>query len=311
MHKKIYFEKLKKKIPDYLIIEKVTDQEINLANDYLAKKGKDQLEFNFSPILSHFGKDWDYSKYPLGYFLKNKNDNEILGFLGTICSKRHVNNKELIFCNLVHWYVEKKYRIYAYSFFIKLLEEGNNTIINATTPRNSIIGLYEKFNFKISKLSYSVGIGFDFFSLLRKDYKRFKIISDKDKITNILNEHDLRIFYDHNFNKIHNFVILDSKKEFNYCYFVAKKNYRYKIAVLDLLYISNIKNYKIFSKIILSKISIKFKLLLIGQRYFNITNKLSYFSDYLSKTVQKNYVIKTDQNINIEDGLYSDLVLFD
>jgi hypothetical protein len=45
---------------------------------------------------------------PPGYILKD--DETVVGFLGTIFSKRIINNKEVTFCNMHSWIVDEKYR---------------------------------------------------------------------------------------------------------------------------------------------------------------------------------------------------------
>ena len=303
-----YVNKLKKRVPKNLVIEKVTDKNIQIANDYLKNQDKDKLEFKFSPVLSHFGNNWNYQDFPLGYIMRNTNNNSILGFLGTICSKRRLNNVEVICCNLVHWYVEKKFRIYAYAFFFPLLEK--KIIINATTPRNSIIGLYKKFNFEIKITKYTVGFSINFNSFFFKDYKRFEIITKDEEINNTLNYSDKKIHQDHkNYNCL-NFVIIDKKQELEPCFFVTKKSTWHYITVLDILYVSNFKQYKQYASEIFTNISLKYKILFIGQRYFNNLEKFEYSPALLTKTVDKFFVIKTYDNHYISDVLYSDMVMF-
>ena len=116
-----YIEKLKKRIPKNLIIESVSDKKINIANEYL--KSRQKLGFDFSALSSHFGDHWDYEEYPLGYIMKNSNNNTIVGFLGTVCSRRNINDNDVVCCNLVHWYVEKDFRIFGYAFLLPLLNK--------------------------------------------------------------------------------------------------------------------------------------------------------------------------------------------
>lgn len=53
-------------------------------------------------------KDPFNAKGPPGYILKD--DEQVVGFLGTIFSKRLINNQEVTFCNMHSWIVEEKYR---------------------------------------------------------------------------------------------------------------------------------------------------------------------------------------------------------
>jgi len=304
---KNYIDKLKKRIPKNLIVEAVSDKKIHLANKYL--KSRKTLEFEFSELDTHFGDNWDYEKYPLGYIMRNTENNSIVGFLGTICSKRRINNDEVICCNLVHWYVEKEFRIFAYAFFLPLLDK--KIIVYATTPRTSILGLYKKLGFEIKKMKYTVGLSINAISMLSKNYGRFSISNDDKEIEGCLDGYDKKIYQDHKKYNCVNFVILDKKKIFKPCYFVAKKNKRYLMNVLDILYISDIKNFNEFAPEIFTKISLFFNKFFIGQRYFSEEEKIKYNPFFLTKTVDKFFPIKSFNNYYISDTLYSDLVLFD
>ena len=95
------------------------------------------------------------------------------------------------------------------------------------------------------------------------------------------------------------------------CYFVVKKVRKYRIAIIDILYISNFKQYQHFAPEIFTKISYLFKVLLIGQRYFKEDEKLKNNFLFLSRTVEKYVPIKKFDDFYVFDTLYSDYVLFD
>ena len=86
--------------------------------------------------------------------MRNTENNKIVGFLGTICSRRLIQGKEFVCCNLVHWFVEKEFRVFAYAFFFPLMER--EIIVYATTPRDTIIGIYKRFNFDIKTAKYII-----------------------------------------------------------------------------------------------------------------------------------------------------------
>ena len=95
---KDYIANLKERIPKNLIIEKISDKKIHIVNEYL--KSRERLEFNFSELTSHFGDNWNYEEYPLGYIMRNTDNYSIVGFFGTICSRRQINNHLTGFYNL-------------------------------------------------------------------------------------------------------------------------------------------------------------------------------------------------------------------
>ena len=73
-----FFEKLKRKVPSNIKIEKVTKENKVLAEEFL--KSRKDLGITFNPIHSHFGENWDYDLYPLGYLMINNKNNSIVGF---------------------------------------------------------------------------------------------------------------------------------------------------------------------------------------------------------------------------------------
>ena len=83
------------------------------------------------------------------------------------------------------------------------------------------------------------------------------------------------------------------------------------MGVLDILYISNMKQFNQYGPEIFSKISLFFNKIFIGQRYFNEEDKIKYIPSFLTKTVDKFFPIKSFNNYYIFDTLYSDHVLFD
>ena len=302
-----YFQKLNKRIPKNLKIEKVSKENINLANEYL--KTRKNLEFKFSPLSSHFGENWDYDEHPLGYFMRNTDDNKIVGFLGTICSRRFIQGKEIVCCNLVHWFVEKEFRVFAYAFFFPLMER--EIIVYATTPRESIIGIYKKFNFDITTAKYTAGLGINFLTFFSKNFYRFSIIKNKDEILEQLNHEDRKIFQEHKKYNCINILIKDKSNQLKPSYLLIKKSRRYNLNVLDILYFSNLEEYKNYAPEICTKICLSFLNIFIGQLYFNTENKLIYNPNFLLKTVDKFYPIKTLNGSSFFDYLYSDVVMFD
>ena len=302
-----YIEKLKKRIPKNLIIESVSDKKINIANEYL--KSRQKLGFDFSALSSHFGDHWDYEEYPLGYIMKNSNNNTIVGFLGTVCSRRNINDNDVVCCNLVHWYVEKDFRIFGYAFLLPLLNK--KIIVYATTPISSIVSLYERLGFEIKIMKYTVGFSINMNSIFSKNYRRFTISDKASEIKNYLDVNEQKIYQDHKKYDCIHFVILDKKKILKPCYFVAKKVKKFRMGILDILYISNIEEFNQFAPEIFTKISLFFNNIFIGHRYFHEKEKFKYNPLFLTKTVDKFFPIKSFNNNYIFDTLYSDHVLFD
>jgi len=305
---KDYIEKLRKMVPKHLIIEEISDRKKNIVNEFM--KTRENLGFNFIGLDSHFGNNWNYEKYPFGNIMRNTNNNSIVGFMGTIYSTRQINNQEFVCCNLANFYVEKEFRMFSYFFFLHMLDK-KKIIIYSHTPRNSIINIYEKLGFEIQKMKYTVALSINVNSIFSKNYKRFVISNNKEEIQNILIGNDKKIYEDHKKYNCEHFVILDKKNILRPCYFVAKKKKKYHIEILDLLYISNVKEFDQYAPEIFTKISFFFKKFFIGQRYFNQSEVLKNNPSFLTRTVEKLVPIKKFDDYYVSDTLYSDHVLVD
>ena len=205
----IYLEKLKKLVPKNLIIEEVNEDKKELVNQFL--KSRKDLGFTFDELTPHFGKNWDYNKYPYGNIMRETNSKKIVGFMATIYSQRIVEGRHYLCCNLAHFYVEKEFRMFAYFFFLYLLER-NKIVIYSHTPKDTIMNIYRKLNFEIQIMKYTISLGLNIKSIFSKNFKRFKIINNKQDIENILDEKDKKIYDDHRkYNCLH-FVVIDEKK---------------------------------------------------------------------------------------------------
>jgi hypothetical protein len=302
-----YLEKLKKFVPKNLIIEEVTEDKKELVNEFL--RSRKNLGFAFNGLTPHFGKNWDYNNNPYGNIMRDTKSNNIVGFIATIYSKRKIRDKNYLCCNLAHFYVEKEFRMFAYYFFLYLLER-DKIIIYSHTPKDSIMNIYRKFNFEIQVMKYTVSLGFNLNAFFSKAFKRFKIVSDKENIKNLLDPNNKKIYEDHEkYNCIH-FVIIDKKEILEPCYFVIKKKRKLQVQLIDILYISNLEEYKNFAPEVFTKISLFFKTFLIGQRYFKTSEKFDNNFFLFSRTVEKFVPIKKFDNYYVTDTLYSDHVLF-
>ena len=93
--------------------------------------------------------------------------------------------------------------------------------------------------------------------------------------------------------------------------FCCKKKKKYYIEILDLLYISNVKEFGQYAPEIFTKISFFFKKFFIGQRYFNQSEVLKNNPSFLTRTVEKPVPIKKFDDYYVSDTLYSDHVLVD
>ena len=80
---------------------------------------------------------------PIGYVMKSANSNDIVGFVGTLFSKK--KNEKLI-CNIHSWIVHPLHRLYSFFLISKLLKK--KALLTALTPVVSLRGLLTKLGFQ-------------------------------------------------------------------------------------------------------------------------------------------------------------------
>ena len=302
-----YITKIRNRVPKNLKVFPVPKREIENINSYL--KSRQGLNFSFGKLEDHFGENWNYDSHPLGYVMQNKVNDKIVGFLGTIYSRRNRSKKNKVCCHLLHWFVEKEFRIFSYALLLPLLEK-KDIIINTTTPVQTIIPLYKRLGFDIKEMKYTIGFGFNLLSMLSKNYKRFFLSFDLNDIYNNLEDDQKQIFNDHKKFNCRHFIIKDKTNEMRPVYFITKRVMRHSLEVLDVIYISNHSVLSMYTKEIFTKICLSNKIFLIGMRCFD-GMKINFTSYFLSKTVNKVFPILNARENKINNVLYSDYILFD
>jgi len=254
-----------------------------------------------------FKDHWNVGLKNWGYVMEA--GNAIVGFLGYIISSRFINGKEEKVCNLTSWFVTEEYRNQSLQLIFPMLGLKKYTITNLT-PNKESFGVLEKFGFKpletADRLIWPVGI--NFFS------RKYKIITDLNKISKTLKEVDLKLFKDHqNYNCIHT-VIVD-KKTNEYCYLISRKFNTKSIGAsklpLPFLHIYFISDNLIFGNSInhlRPMLNMKHKVcfFIVGERYLN-QSKIN-FSKTLKREVPSVYKSKNLER-NQVDELYSELFI--
>ena len=87
----------------------------------------------------------NYNKYyPIGYVVKIKN--KIVGFVGTLLSKRKINNKNYLYCNIHTWVVDKHHRVASHLLYKPLIKK--KYIITVLSPQNRLIKIFKKMGFQ-------------------------------------------------------------------------------------------------------------------------------------------------------------------
>jgi len=228
---------------------------------------------------------------------------EIVGFLGTVFSKRYLNGKEYKFCNLSSWIVKPKYRAKSISLLWPVLKLKDYTITNLTCAP-TLYNLFKKLGFKDLG---SFRVIFPPIPPYKLNYGKSKycIIEDQSIINKRLSHNDLLIFNDHiNYKCIHIIIAGDNGE----CYIVAT---RVRKKGLPFIYIHYISNLFIFTELIYKtalQILVKHKSmgimvderLLRSQKFsLAIKNKAPVFKVYKSLSLPPDDI----------DNLYTELIL--
>lgn len=254
----------------------------------------------------HSEKFWNnlfdnFENSTIGYVIK---DNEnIVGFIGTINSDRILNNHNYRICNLSSLIVSWQYRGYT----MRLLREVTrleNVILTSLTPTPTSYRLAKYFGFKILDDSL-----FLFFPIpVITNFIKYSF--EKNFIFNYLQNTGLKNILTHHarFNCRH-FLVYN---KYDSCYIIFSKIIKWNIPFVHIHFLSNSQFferniYKITWKLLWNSKSF---FMILDSRFINNNKYLSY--KYKLKT-PKMYRDNTREKINPElvDNLYSELVVLD
>lgn len=246
-----------------------------------------------------FTHPWGDFEDHRGYILM-KHD-EIVGFLGTVFSKRYFNGQEYKFCNLSSWIVKPEYRSKSINLLLPILKLKDYTVTNLTSAE-SLYHLFKKLGFS------DLGLyRFIFPPLPPISFGKTKshIITNIHKIATYLNNDELLIFNDHiNYRCVHLVIATDR----GYCYIVATRVIKRGLPFVYIHYISNIHIFAAcIYKTILHILSMYKSLgLIVDERFLKgykfslaIKNKVPSFKIYKSLSLKPEEI----------DNLYTEFIL--
>ena len=280
-----FLEKIKKRENRSLKVEEV------YTNTELAEKTieylKKQTYLEFSKIDILLSNNFD-NKSPFGNVLIDKHK-EIIGFLGTMFSKRVDSNNNYVLCNLHTWIVNESHRLNSYLLLIPVVDR--NSVITTFTPLKTLIGLYHKFGFEKLDMKYRVVLLFHLLGFLK--YGRFKIIEDQALVEKYIKKEQLKIYQDHKHLSCLKFIIMDLKDSSNNIFVIALKKRKSFFDVIDLLYVSDNKQFKKYWLSLCLQIGLKFKVFFCGQNFLDdddcsIPNKILFSKDLIKEICVKN-----------------------
>ncbi len=168
---------------------------------------------------------WGSDESHVGFILEE--NNEAIGYLGTLFSVREINGRREKFCNLNCWIVREEYRTEGLPLLFQILRMKDVTVTNFTGGR--VMSILAKFGFKpldetlkILLPAPTLGDGCE-------------LIFDQPRIAPLLDTHDRQVFDDHREFK-YAFVLLKAKEGVSLLSF--KKVKRKLLPVLEAHYLS-------------------------------------------------------------------------
>ncbi len=177
-----------------------------------------------------FVRRWNSSEDHFGYLLE-END-QVVGFLGTLFSTRIINGRTEKFCNMTTWIVQESYRTEGLSLLFQVLNKHKDmTITNFTGAR--VVSILETFGFRRLDERSKILLPSLHFSTLRCSCR---ILLTPDEIETHLDDSNQRIFQDHRpFKYPH--VLVYAKDDFTYL--IVKKVKRKRLPLAELHYLGN------------------------------------------------------------------------
>jgi len=262
---------------------------------------KNQKYIKFSKIKNILNNNF-ISNLPIGYVIIDRTE-KIVGFMGTIFSKKIINGSEYNYCNIHSWIVNDQHRINSFFLLTPLFEK--DITLTAFTPVKSLVGLLEKFEFKKIQMHYKLVFSFN---NIFQNKKHFNIINNQSEILKILNKSEERIYQSYSKLPYEKFIIIDNFNKSKYIFIIASKIKKKGIRTLSFFYVSNIDEFKKNWKNFKSNISKEFKINFFSEYFFDKSQSIFPGDLILIKIKSRDICIKTSsQNINL-DILYSDLI---
>lgn len=296
---KIFLDKLLKKKDKNFKVEPIfyNEKNIILLNNFLKKQNFLSASEALSIIEINFLK-----QQPIGYILI-ENDKNIVGFLGTIFSKRTINEISVEHCYLHSWVVFERFRLQAFKLILPILEK--NIFISTYSPIKSLEGLYKKFDFEESHFYSKLILMLPFFNFRKK---QITLSKKTDIFQECLLSQEKKIFNDHNFTNIDKMIIYFNGNKNDNIFFIVKKRKKFRfIPILEIIYISDFEKFKYYEKDINLKLVKEFKTILFKINYSKnneIFSKNYFFTRRIKKKV---YYLNKPKNFNF-DVLYSEFL---
>jgi len=268
-----------------------------LLDDFLIK----QKSLNKNEVMAILEVNF-LKNQPIGYVLID-DQKKIIGFLGTIFSKRALKERTVEHCYLHSWVVLEKYRLEAFKLIIPIIKK--DIFISTYSPIKSLEGLYKKFGFEENFFFSKFVISFPFFKFKENNV----ILNDDSTLFSKYLTYENKIFLkDHKTTNTKKIFIYFDKNINNNIFIIVKKSIKKSfLPVLEIIYISDLSKFKFYEKKIIFELIKKFSTLFFKFNYFGEKNVL--FENCLfKKIIKKNvYYLNKPKDFNF-DVLYSEFL---
>jgi hypothetical protein len=159
---------------------------------------------------------WAGSEGYYGYVMEN--DDEVVGFLGTLFTEREIAGEKHKFCEIHSWYVKEQFRNRSMNLFLPVMSMRKVTLLNYT-PTQAVYDISKKFGWSDLETALLMFLPVPTPWSLKRG---IEVETRKHVIFQHLDEADKQIFLDHVNVPCRHFLIRE-KKGTGYAYVIVKK----------------------------------------------------------------------------------------
>ena len=255
-----------------------------------------------NPILTYSWSDKSGVDFEHGGVLISEDN--VVGFLGMIYSKRKENGKEYVYANPTTWAIDRGYRIYDFSYSKKLY--GLADVVSDYTAGKP----EQEKAIKIFKFKICDNDSFIFYPSICTNYIKMAKCNEK----NIGNEQIKNEYIDHRKYKVDCVKILDAKGDFCYIFLQKKKmpNSRFGFNYVRVLKCSDYSFFNKNMKAIIRSLAFHYLVpyIRVESRFIKDLNEAKRLKHYVIHNSTMLY--DPDENLNTPlDLLYTECVILE
>jgi hypothetical protein len=132
---------------------------------------------------------WGGQEPYYGYLLQD--GAEVVGFLGTLHTRREIRGRLEDFCEMHSWYVKDEYRNHSLNLLLPVIAQKRTKTIVNFTPTRRVYKIGRQFGFQDIETTLSL------FYPLPSGARQVELVTDPWRVPEFLAGEDLRIFNDH------------------------------------------------------------------------------------------------------------------